>query len=111
MPVNPSYETAKVAAALGLEEMWDVIVPVEQGSEWARFSKHIEIVSKVHSGGLTVRDILKRGHLAPLTKELVLQVGILYPLVHFVLNRHRSIKCSGPPVKPRSKSSLRTNGQ
>jgi len=71
MPVNPSYEAAKVAAALGLDEMWDAFVPVDQGSEWARFSKHLEIVSKVPNSGLTVKDILKRGHLAPLTKELV----------------------------------------
>ncbi|KAF2682379.1 hypothetical protein K458DRAFT_405660 [Lentithecium fluviatile CBS 122367] len=74
MPVNPSYEAAKVAAALGLDELWDTIVPIEQGSEWARFSKHLEIVSKVRSAGLTVKDILKRGHLAPLTKEFVISI-------------------------------------
>lgn len=77
MPVNASYETAKVAAALGLDEMWDALVPVEQGSEWARFSKHLELISKIPNGtGLTVKDILKRGHLAPLTKELVISVRI-----------------------------------
>ena len=75
MPVNPSYEAAKVAAALGLDEMWDAFVPLEQGSEWARFSKHLEIVSKIPSVGLTVKDILKRGHLAPLTKKLVKAVS------------------------------------
>jgi hypothetical protein len=74
MPVNPSYEAAKVAAALGLDEMWDAFIPVEQGSEWARFAKHLEIVSKASNTGLTVKDILKRGHLAPLTKGLVQSV-------------------------------------
>jgi len=74
MPINPSYETAKVVAALGLDEMMDSIVPVEQGSIWARFAKHLEIVSKVPNTGLTVKDILKRGHLAPLTKDLVITV-------------------------------------
>jgi hypothetical protein len=76
MPINPSYETAKVAAALGLDSMMDNIVPVEQGSEWARFSKHLGIVTKSRSGGLTVKDVLRRGHLAPLTKEVVLSVRI-----------------------------------
>ena len=74
MPMNPSYEIAKVAVALGLDEMWDVLVPVEHGSIWARFSKHLENVSKLPSVGLTVKDILKRGHLAPLTKDLVSSV-------------------------------------
>ena len=71
MPINPPYEIVKVAAALGLEEMLDYIVPVEQGSEWGRFSRHLEMVSKVPSAGLTIRDILKRGHLAPLTKDII----------------------------------------
>jgi hypothetical protein len=74
MPINPSYETIKVAAALGLEGMMDIIVPVEQGSEWARFSKHLGTVSKSPSTVLTVKEVLKRGHLAPLTKESVLSV-------------------------------------
>ncbi|PVH94808.1 hypothetical protein DM02DRAFT_675942 [Periconia macrospinosa] len=74
MPTNPSYEIAKVAAALGLDSMADTIVPVEQGSEWARFTKHMGAVSKSPSPGLTVGQILKRGHLAPLTKELVTKI-------------------------------------
>ncbi|PSN69753.1 hypothetical protein BS50DRAFT_618748 [Corynespora cassiicola Philippines] len=74
MPVNSNYEVAKVAAALGLEELLDTIVPVESASEWARFSKHLGLISKTLSTGLTVRDVLKRGHLAPLTKDLVLSI-------------------------------------
>jgi sulfite reductase alpha subunit-like flavoprotein/predicted heme/steroid binding protein len=74
MPMNASHEIAKVAAALGLDQLMETIVPVEQGSVWARFSKHMEIVSKRPSTGLTVKDILRRGHLAPLTKDLVLSV-------------------------------------
>lgn len=75
MPINPSYETAKIAAALGLDSMMDNIVPVEQGSVWARFSKHLGIVTKNPGSALTVKDVLKRGHLAPLTKESVLSVS------------------------------------
>jgi cytochrome b involved in lipid metabolism len=74
MPMNASHEIAKVAAALGLDQLMEAIVPVEQGSVWARSSKHMEIVSKRPSTGLTVKDILRRGHLAPLTKDLVLSV-------------------------------------
>lgn len=74
MPTNPSYEIAKVAAALGLDEMMDSVVPVEQNSEWARFVKHIGAVSKAPSPGLTVEQMLKRGHLAPLTKDIVTRV-------------------------------------
>ena len=74
MPVNASYEAAKVAAALGMDEMLDTLVPVEDGSVWSRFSKHLETISKKPGAGLTVKDILKRGHLAPLTKDMVLSV-------------------------------------
>ncbi|KAF2008150.1 sulfite reductase flavo protein alpha-component [Amniculicola lignicola CBS 123094] len=74
MPINMSYETSKVAAALGLEELMDTVVPVEQGSEWARFSKNMEIISKTPTAGLCVKDVLKRGHLAPLTKDIVLTI-------------------------------------
>jgi sulfite reductase alpha subunit-like flavoprotein len=74
MPINASHEVAKISAALGLEGMMDAIIPLEQGSEWSRFSKHLQIVSKKQSLVLTVKDILKQGHLAPLTKELVLSV-------------------------------------
>jgi sulfite reductase alpha subunit-like flavoprotein/cytochrome b involved in lipid metabolism len=74
MPMNASHEVAKISAVLGLEGMMDAIIPLEQGSEWARFSKHLQIVSKKQSVVLTVGEILKQGHLAPLTKELVLSV-------------------------------------
>ncbi|KAF2743761.1 hypothetical protein M011DRAFT_496723 [Sporormia fimetaria CBS 119925] len=74
MPSNHSHEITKVAAALGFENIMDSVVPVEQGSEWARFMKHLEAVSKVPSSGLTVRDVLKRGHLAPLTKNVMVTI-------------------------------------
>lgn len=83
MPMNPPHEVAKVVAALGLDLMIDTMVPVEQNSVWARFSKHIELVSRKPSTGLTVKDILRRGHIAPLTKDLVLSV-------------HRSLRASSP---------------
>jgi sulfite reductase alpha subunit-like flavoprotein len=38
MPINTSHEVPKISAALGLDGMMDAIIPLEQGSEWARFS-------------------------------------------------------------------------
>lgn len=74
MPINQFYEVSKIIAALGLDQMLDIIVPLEQGSVWARFSKHLELVSKQQNLGLTVKSILERGHLAPLTKDMVLSI-------------------------------------
>lgn len=85
MPINQSYEVVKITAALGLDRMLDAIVPVEQGSVWARFSKHLGVVSKQPNVGLTVKDVLKRGHLAPLTKDLVLTV-------------HQMLRASSPSI-------------
>jgi sulfite reductase alpha subunit-like flavoprotein len=42
MPINTSHEVPKISAALGLDGMMDAIIPLEQGSEWARFSKHLQ---------------------------------------------------------------------
>lgn len=111
MPANPSYETAKVAAALGLDDLMDSVVPVEQGSEWARFSKHLEIVSKAPSGGLTVKEVLRRGHLAPLTKDLVLSVGNVHTGVRFPLSWHRFISSFAPLPNPLYRYLRQTNGR
>lgn len=72
MPLNSWEECAKVAAALGLDEMLDFQVPVNKS--WARFAEHLGSVSRSPTGPITVRDILRRGHLAPLTQELVLKI-------------------------------------
>ncbi|KAI0110397.1 cytochrome b5-like Heme/Steroid binding domain-containing protein [Nemania sp. FL0031] len=57
-------ECAKVAAALGLENMIDSEVEVK--GTWTKPQR------------LTVKDILRRGHLAPITKELALKIhGLL----------------------------------
>lgn len=72
MPLNTWEECAKVAASLGLENMLNFQVPTNKA--WARFAEHIGSVSRVPTGPLTVRDILRRGHLAPLTQDLVLKI-------------------------------------
>ncbi|KAJ4386243.1 hypothetical protein N0V93_009136 [Gnomoniopsis smithogilvyi] len=72
MPLNSWEECAKVAASLGLDDMLNVQVP--PGKAWARFSEHLGSVSRTPTGPLTVRDILRRGHLAPLTQSLVLKI-------------------------------------
>lgn len=72
MPLNSWEECAKVAASLGLDDMLNVQVPPNKA--WARFSEHLGSVSRTPTGPLTVRDLLRRGHLAPLTQNLVLKI-------------------------------------
>lgn len=72
MPLNSWEECAKVAASLGLDEMLNVQVPLNKC--WARFADHLGSVSRSPRGPVTVQDILRRGHLAPLTQDLVLRI-------------------------------------
>jgi len=74
MPVNSASEISKLVAALGLESHLDEIVPVEPGSEWARFAKNLQRITKQNTNGLTVRDILRRGHLSPLTRDFMVEI-------------------------------------
>ncbi|OTA80529.1 hypothetical protein M434DRAFT_37948 [Hypoxylon sp. CO27-5] len=77
MPLNSWEECAKVAAALGLETRIDD--PIEVTGTWARFEQHLTSVRRSATPRkLTVADILRRGHLAPITKELALKIhGLL----------------------------------
>ena len=73
MPLNCWIECAKVAAALGLEEFMEHPVPLAKSSDWQSFANHMASVSRTKTVPiLTVKDILRRGHLAPLTKDLVM---------------------------------------
>ncbi|CAI4219731.1 unnamed protein product [Parascedosporium putredinis] len=81
MPLNSWEECAKVAAALGLENMLDSRISMDR--KWSRFAEHLDSVNHgINLNGkrtgairqLTVKDILRRGHLAPLTKDLVLKI-------------------------------------
>lgn len=72
MPLNNWIECAKVAAALGFDRMLDEPVPLN--TVWQRFAKHLGSVSKIATPRLSIKDILRRGHLAPLTKELVMKL-------------------------------------
>ncbi|KAL2752424.1 hypothetical protein ACRALDRAFT_1083188 [Sodiomyces alcalophilus JCM 7366] len=80
MPLNSWEECAKVAAALGLDQSLNTRVALDR--KWSRFAQHVGSVS--NHGALdsppkvfTVKDVLRRGHLAPLTQELVLKVHAL----------------------------------
>ncbi|KAI1496779.1 cytochrome b5-like Heme/Steroid binding domain-containing protein [Biscogniauxia marginata] len=75
MPLNSWEECAKVAAALGLEERLEDTVEVT--GIWPRFELHLASVRRAAPRKLTVVDILRRGHLAPITKELALKVHSL----------------------------------
>ncbi|KAK3900396.1 alpha subunit of putative sulfite reductase [Staphylotrichum tortipilum] len=72
MPLNSLGECAKVAAALGLADYLDYRVALNP--QWERFARHLGSVRHTSTPQLTVRDILRRGHLAPITKELALKV-------------------------------------
>ncbi|KAI1658982.1 hypothetical protein F4813DRAFT_395444 [Daldinia decipiens] len=72
MPLNSWEECAKVAAALGLETRIDD--PVDVTGTWSRFEQHLASVRRTTAKKLTVADILRRGHLAPITKELALKI-------------------------------------
>ncbi|KAF4632905.1 hypothetical protein G7Y89_g5214 [Cudoniella acicularis] len=72
MPHNSLMECAKVAAALGLDTMLDQSVTLDK--QWSRFAEHLGSVSNISTPQLTVKDILRRGHLAPLTKNLVMKL-------------------------------------
>ncbi|KAI0596770.1 cytochrome b5-like Heme/Steroid binding domain-containing protein [Biscogniauxia sp. FL1348] len=75
MPLNSWDECAKVAAALGLEERLEDNVEVT--GNWSRFELHLASVRRAAPRKLTVVDILRRGHLAPITKELALKIHSL----------------------------------
>ncbi|KAH9894721.1 sulfite reductase flavoprotein alpha-component [Xylariomycetidae sp. FL2044] len=72
MPLNSWEECAKVALALGLENMLES--PIGLRGKWSRFAEHLGSVTRREAPRLTVRDIIRRGHLAPLTQDIVLQV-------------------------------------
>ena len=77
MPCNSASEVNKIAVALGLDERTEDSVPTEKGSEWARFAQHLLEVKKRPESRLTVHEVLEKGHLAPLTKDLVMAVSCL----------------------------------
>ncbi|KEY74801.1 hypothetical protein S7711_09808 [Stachybotrys chartarum IBT 7711] len=84
MPLNSWEECAKVAAALGLEDHADA--PIDVDGNWGRFEMHLASVRHSPLRKLTVSDILRRGHLAPITKALALKIhGMLHASSNTVL--------------------------
>ncbi|TDZ31021.1 Sulfite reductase [NADPH] flavoprotein alpha-component [Colletotrichum spinosum] len=77
MPLNNWEECAKVIAALGLEGHIDA--PASVTGTWARFESHLGSVRRTATPKLTVGDILRRGHLAPITKDMALKI---YSMLH-----------------------------
>ncbi|KAF9692758.1 hypothetical protein EKO04_009252 [Ascochyta lentis] len=68
MPMNSWTECAKVAAALGLDAMLEDSVTLDR--TWTRYANHVVAISQSSRLELNVIDILRKGHLAPITKEL-----------------------------------------
>lgn len=65
-----------MVAALGLADFMGVNVPlnIPGASKWKRYAQHEAECSKSDIPHVTVRDVLRKGKLAPLTKEMVLTV-------------------------------------
>jgi sulfite reductase alpha subunit-like flavoprotein len=68
MPMNSWTECAKVAAALGLDFMLEDTVALNR--VWSRYADHIASVTRSGRPRLTVIDVLRKGHLAPITQVL-----------------------------------------
>lgn len=75
MPMNSWTECAKVAAALGLDALLEQ--PVALDRTWKRFADHVAQISRARRPQLTVIDILRKGHLAPITKQLATRMHTL----------------------------------
>ncbi|EUC41563.1 hypothetical protein COCMIDRAFT_105847 [Bipolaris oryzae ATCC 44560] len=75
MPMNSWTECAKVAAALGLDTM--LSDPVSLDRIWTRYAAHMGAISHTDKPQLTVIDILRKGHLAPITKKLATKLHTL----------------------------------
>lgn len=82
MPLNPWKEVAKMAQVLEATDRLDEIISLEMADDWKRFSKHVSDVTRIpKTGDFSLRDILRRGHLSPLTKEMVLAVSLILSLL------------------------------
>lgn len=78
MPLNSHSEIEKVVSALKLKDKLYQEVPLQLHPEWKRFAEHLSKVDKDNfSGSLSVYDVLRRGHLAPLNKSIVMEVSSL----------------------------------
>ena len=76
MPLNSISEIEKVISALGLRDILHQEVPLQSHPEWKRFADHLfKVERETFSGTLSVYDVLRRGHLAPLTKSVVTAVN------------------------------------
>ncbi|KAB5589320.1 Nitrate reductase [NADPH] [Ceratobasidium theobromae] len=80
MPLNAWKMVEKVARALGLMDTLDEFVPLTapETETWRAYAKHeTEVLHFGTTTRFTVRDILRKGKLAPLTKPMVLAVHTL----------------------------------
>lgn len=75
MPMNSWTECAKVAAALGLDTRLEDSVMLDK--TWSRYADHIGSITRASRPQLKVIDILRKGHLAPITKDLATKLHTL----------------------------------
>jgi hypothetical protein len=96
MPSNSWSDIEKIVIVLGLSDLMNELVPLDN-AVWKRYSQHlINIHREETAGNLSVRDILSKGKLAPLTRQMVLKVCSLMVFSDFQV--HRTIQCLSPTV-------------
>ncbi|KAI9009567.1 hypothetical protein BC832DRAFT_538662 [Gaertneriomyces semiglobifer] len=90
MPLNPWLDVEQTAQILQLVDILDQSVPLQGSAPWMRFARHIGEVYRDKPLQLTVRDILRRGRLSPLSKEMVAwvhsQTRSASPRLHAILS-------------------------
>jgi len=92
MPLNPWREVVNMAQVLDAAGRLDEIISLKMADDWKRFSKHVSDVTRnPKTGEFSLRDILRRGHLSPLTKETVLAVS--KPTVFLPNNSNANKEC------------------
>jgi sulfite reductase alpha subunit-like flavoprotein len=75
MPLNSWSDIEKVVRARNLSELLNTLVPLD--GTWQRYAKHLtHVYQKESAANLSLRDILRRGKLAPLTKEIIMKVHL-----------------------------------
>ncbi|KAF8650910.1 hypothetical protein AX16_005035 [Volvariella volvacea WC 439] len=81
MPLNAWSDVEKIVGALGLMDYLDARIDlnIPTAAKWKRYARHEADVSKrdPNTASITVRDILRKGKIAPLTKDMVLAVHSL----------------------------------
>lgn len=71
MPLNSWTEVEKIGAALGLDGSLNQAVPLYGAAQWDKFARQLHPRMDLQSTHLCVKDVLRYGQIAPLTKAQI----------------------------------------